>query len=208
MLSKCKATAFRCKRMSESLLAHCKAALSNLIASDTVEASDDPLKAFSDGVFNFIPHYCLDDHSSSWCQHDKAGKRKNVYILFIYRKENRCKNSPVIMIIILLSFFFFFFSSTLMERPIRLNTGLLAKPKLLASNLSLKTSLHIHKTVSDRGRLTTNSVEGFHGLALVYRDKRTDLCHTHYVCKTNMAICHKVGNIWSAKIFRIFFFIL
>ena len=62
--------------------------------------------------------------------------------------------------------------------------------------------------MSDRGRLTTNSVEGFHGLALVYRDKRTDLCHTHYVCKTNMAICHKVGNIWSAKIFRIFFFIL
>ena len=64
---------------------------------------------------------------------------------------------------------------------------------------------HPQDYVSDRGRLTTNSVEGFHGLALVYRDKRTDLCHTHYVCKTNMAICHKVGNIWSAKIFRIFF---
>ena len=48
--------------------------------------------------------------------------------------------------------------------------------------------------VSDRGRLTTNSVEGFHGLALLYRGKRTDLGHTHYVCKTNMAICHKVNN--------------
>ena len=48
------------------------------------------------------------------------------------------------------------------------------------------------RTVSDCGRLTTNTVEGFHGLALVYRDKRTDLGHTHYVCKTNMAICHKV----------------
>ena len=46
--------------------------------------------------------------------------------------------------------------------------------------------------MSDRGRLTTNTVEGFHGLALVYWDKRTDLGHTHYVCKTNMAICHKV----------------
>lgn len=46
--------------------------------------------------------------------------------------------------------------------------------------------------VSEHGRLTTNSVEGFHGMALVYRDKRTDLGHTHYTCKTNMAICHKV----------------
>ena len=46
--------------------------------------------------------------------------------------------------------------------------------------------------ISDRGRLTTNSVEGFHGLALLYRGKRTDLGHMHYVCKTNMAICHKV----------------
>ena len=42
--------------------------------------------------------------------------------------------------------------------------------------------------MSDHGRLTTNAVEGFHGLALVYRDKRTDLGHTHYTCKTNMAI--------------------
>ena len=49
--------------------------------------------------------------------------------------------------------------------------------------------------VSDRGRLTINTVEGFHGLALVYRDKqdkRADLDHTHYTCKTNMDICHKV----------------
>ena len=47
--------------------------------------------------------------------------------------------------------------------------------------------------VSDRGRLTTNTVEGFHGLALMYRTKRTDLHHAHYICKTNMAICHKVS---------------
>ena len=46
--------------------------------------------------------------------------------------------------------------------------------------------------VSLGGRMTTNTVEGFHGLALMYRDKRTDLEHTHYVCKTNMAVCHKV----------------
>ena len=43
--------------------------------------------------------------------------------------------------------------------------------------------------VSDNGRLTTNS---FHGLALFFHDKQTDLGHTHYMCKTNMAICHKV----------------
>lgn len=46
--------------------------------------------------------------------------------------------------------------------------------------------------VTERGRVTTNSVEGFHGVALMYRDKRTDLGHTHYVCKRNMSICHKV----------------
>ena len=32
-----------------------------------------------------------------------------------------------------------------------------------------------------------NAVEGFHGLALMYCDKRTDL---GYVCKSNMGICH------------------
>ena len=47
--------------------------------------------------------------------------------------------------------------------------------------------------ISFRGRTTTNTVEGFHGLALMYRSKRTDLGHTHYVCKTNMAVCHKVS---------------
>ena len=41
--------------------------------------------------------------------------------------------------------------------------------------------------ITDHGRLTTNAVEGFHGLALLYR---ADLVHKHYVCKTYMAICH------------------
>ena len=58
-----------------------------------------------------------------------------------------------------------------------------------------------HDYVSDHGRLTTNTVEGFHGMALVYRGKRTDLCHTHYVCKTNMAICHKVSRIGHNTIY-------
>ena len=51
---------------------------------------------------------------------------------------------------------------------------------------------HPQDYVSERGRLTTNTVEGFHGLALLYRDKKTDLGHAHYTCKTNMSICHKV----------------
>ncbi len=61
------------------------------------------------------------------------------------------------------------------------------------STLLEEMSAYPQDYVSDHGRLTTNTVEGFHGLALVYRDKRTDLSHTHYVCKTNMAICHKVS---------------
>lgn len=59
--------------------------------------------------------------------------------------------------------------------------------------------------VSDHGRLTTNSVEGFHGIALLYRDKRTDLGHSHYICKTNMAICHKVYRLWLYSKVKCFF---
>ena len=45
---------------------------------------------------------------------------------------------------------------------------------------------------------TTNSVEGFHGLALKYCGKRIDLGPAHYRCKTNMAVCHKnLGPIWK-----------
>ena len=38
------------KRMPEGFLTHCKAALSNLIASDSVQSADDLLQAFSDGI--------------------------------------------------------------------------------------------------------------------------------------------------------------
>ena len=49
--------------------------------------------------------------------------------------------------------------------------------------------------VSLGGRMmTTNAVEKFHGLALMYQDKRADLGHTH-VFKTNMAFCHKVSRL-------------
>ena len=49
--------------------------------------------------------------------------------------------------------------------------------------------------VTSKGKVTTNSIEGFHGLALKCRNKKVDL---HYCCKTNMAICHKnLGPIWK-----------
>ena len=52
--------------------------------------------------------------------------------------------------------------------------------------------------VTPNGKVTTNSVEGFHGLALKYRSKRIDLKHAHYCCKTNMVICHKnLGPLWK-----------
>jgi len=51
--------------------------------------------------------------------------------------------------------------------------------------------------VTSKGKLTTNSIKGFHGLDLKYRNKRTDLNTMHY-CKMNMAICHKnLGPIWK-----------
>jgi len=41
-------------------------------------------------------------------------------------------------------------------------------------------------------------MEGFHGLALKYHNKKIDLSTVHYCCKTNMAICHKnLGPIWK-----------
>ena len=62
----------RCQRMSEQFLTSCKSALNNLIASEKVYDSEDPFSAFSDGILNFHSHYCLNDHSSQWCIHDKV----------------------------------------------------------------------------------------------------------------------------------------
>ncbi len=51
--------------------------------------------------------------------------------------------------------------------------------------------------ITPDGRMTTNTVEGFHGLSLMYRAKRTDLQHEHYTCKSDMGICHKVYCIYN-----------
>ncbi len=60
--------------MSVEFLRSCKSALRNLISSERIEESDDPYSLFSDGVLNFVSHYCLDDHTSTWCHHLKVRK--------------------------------------------------------------------------------------------------------------------------------------
>ena len=73
MLLQCRADGLeKCKRMSDPFLGSCKAALNNLISGDIIKESKDPYTAFSQGILNFHHHYCLDEHSSSWCIHEKV----------------------------------------------------------------------------------------------------------------------------------------
>ena len=52
--------------------------------------------------------------------------------------------------------------------------------------------------INPNGKVTTNSIEGFHSMALKYCSKRLDLKCAHYCCKTNMAICYKnLGPLWK-----------
>ena len=47
----------------------------NLIASQessTDKSDDEVYKNLSSGFLNFINHYCSDDHSSHFCDHDKV----------------------------------------------------------------------------------------------------------------------------------------
>ena len=53
-------------------MVHCKASLSNLVASDAIQSSEDLLALFSEAIVNFYSHYCLDDHTSTWCHHGKV----------------------------------------------------------------------------------------------------------------------------------------
>lgn len=62
--------------------------------------------------------------------------------------------------------------------------------KTLLENMATKADEYI----STDGRQTNNTPEGYHGIALSYRDKRIDLGSTHYQCKTNMSIRHKVSS--------------
>ncbi len=58
--------------MSDSTLNSCKTALGNMIASDKIQEADNPLEAFTEGIQNFLAHYCHDQHTSSWCYHPKV----------------------------------------------------------------------------------------------------------------------------------------
>ena len=58
--------------MSEGFIGSCKRALNNLISSDRIQASSEPYKDFAEGIRNFYSHYFLDDHTSSWCFHEKV----------------------------------------------------------------------------------------------------------------------------------------
>lgn len=58
--------------MGEPFLASCKSALNNLISSERIQDSDQAFDDFAEGILNFHSHYCLNDHSSSWCYHDKV----------------------------------------------------------------------------------------------------------------------------------------
>ena len=73
--------------MSEGILAHCKAALSNLFVSEQVELASDPLMAISEDILNFVSHYCLNDHTSEWCHHEKVSKKMNIMISVSSRLE-------------------------------------------------------------------------------------------------------------------------
>ncbi len=68
-----------------------------------------------------------------------------------------------------------------MEHHTRQSNDFTCKAQVAAfKNLIHDMSARAQDYVSDHGRMTTNALEGFHGLALMYRDKRTDLEHLHY----------------------------
>ncbi len=58
--------------MNDAFITCCKTALKNLMANEEVLESEDPYAAFSEGLMSFPAHYCLDDHSSPWCLHEKV----------------------------------------------------------------------------------------------------------------------------------------
>ena len=163
--------------MSDNLIVHCKTVLSNLIASVHVQQSHNPYKDFTEGIMNFISHYCLDDHTSSLCHHAKV-KKKHFIRTGLF--------GPQYSLHTLMHSRLTHYST---EHLFTCRSQVAAFTSLLE-----EMSTHPQDYVSDHGRLTTNAVEGFHGLALVYRGKRTDQWHKHYVCKTNMAMCHKVST--------------
>ena len=77
----CKAEGLpRCRRMTDAFIGSSKAALKNLIAAEMVTDSEDPYTSFSEGLLNFHEHYCVDDHSSDWCWHEKVRSKNRGFL--------------------------------------------------------------------------------------------------------------------------------
>ena len=143
----------RCKRMGEGFINSCKTALNNLMSSEKIKSSADPYDDFFIAIKNFHAHYCLDDHTSTWCHHEKVRKKINSCCDNLINPKGADYKSKHAFTCKIQADSFQELLEEMATRP--------------------------QDYVSSRGRLTTNSVEGFHGLALLYRDKRTDLQHTH-----------------------------
>ena len=58
--------------MGDPFLTSCKNRLANLISMDAIKESENQFAAFSEAVQNMYSHYCLDDHQSKWCTHEKV----------------------------------------------------------------------------------------------------------------------------------------
>ena len=127
--------------MPESFLTHCKGALSNLISNKDVLQANDPYKAFSEALMNLHAHYCLDVHTSVWCFHEKVAifQLMTTILLLLQVLEN---GDP--------------FTSQYKFTCMAQVEGFMALLKEMSGRPQ--------DYVSDHGRLTTNTVEGFHGL--------------------------------------------
>ena len=188
----------RCKRMNEAFITSCKTALRNLISSEAVLESEDPHASFSDGLMNFYFHYCYNDHTSTWCYHEKVRAGDSMYIHIIIHV---CTHKIICMYVCMHVYVYVCVCVCMCVYKFQEKDG---KPYTTKHYFSCKAQADAFREllvqmanrpqdyITPRGRTTTNSVEGFHGLSLMYRDKRTDLGHRHYICKTNMATCHKV----------------
>ena len=66
--------------MSDGFIRSCKNRLANIISMDRVADSDDCFSSFSAAVLNMHSHYCLNDHTSEWCTHDKVYNDGGLYI--------------------------------------------------------------------------------------------------------------------------------
>ena len=79
-----------------------------------------------------------------------------------------------------------------MDRCTQLNMPSDSCPDQIEAFKSLleKMAARADEYVTTEEKETTNTPEGYHGIALTYRDKRIDLGARHYQCKTNMSLPH------------------